>query len=97
VSAELQTAQIAPHRKATGALDEVMEADTSTPMAVTACRKAFRALAEEMRDIKKRYFYVSPLAEAVLPRWGLKRTTRCRHRAGPRNAGNGGDLPGGAA
>ncbi|MDR0723151.1 MAG: hypothetical protein LBF75_10255 [Treponema sp.] len=45
---------------------------TRTPVATAQCKTAFEALTAKMRDIKKRYFYVPPLADADLVSLGLK-------------------------
>jgi hypothetical protein len=46
--------------------------ETRTPVANARCKTAFDALTAKMRDIKKRWFYVPPLADADLIGLGLK-------------------------
>ena len=46
--------------------------ETRTPVASARCKTAFDALAAKMRDIKKRWFHVPPLADADIIGLGLK-------------------------
>jgi hypothetical protein len=54
------------------ALSRAKNEATRTPVVTARCREAFGRLEEEMRDIKKRHFYISPLAEADFVALGLK-------------------------
>ncbi|MDR2742243.1 MAG: hypothetical protein LBB98_08855 [Treponema sp.] len=45
---------------------------TRTPVATAKCKAAFDALADKMRDIKRRYFLVPPLTEVDLVSLGLR-------------------------
>jgi hypothetical protein len=54
------------------ALSAAKNETTRTPVATAACKRAFKALEEAMRDLKKRYFFVPPLTEADLIGLGLK-------------------------
>jgi hypothetical protein len=57
---------------AEAALTTAKNETTRTPVATAACKTAFKALKEAMRDLKKRYFFVPPLTEADLIGLGLK-------------------------
>jgi hypothetical protein len=54
------------------ALNAAKDESSRTPVAAAVCRSAFEALTAKMRDIKERYFYVSPLTAADLVGLGLK-------------------------
>jgi hypothetical protein len=45
---------------------------TRTPVVTAQCRETFRRLEEKMRYIKKRFFYIPPLAEADIAALGLR-------------------------
>jgi hypothetical protein len=57
---------------ADGALANAKNEATRTPVITAQCKTAFEALTAKMRDSKKRYFYVPPLADADLVSLGLK-------------------------
>jgi len=46
--------------------------ETRTPVASARCKTAFNSLTDKMRDIKKRWFHVPPLADADIIGLGLK-------------------------
>jgi len=54
------------------ALKTAQNEETRTPVASARCKTAFNALTAKMRDIKKRWFHVPPLAEADIIALGLK-------------------------
>jgi hypothetical protein len=54
------------------ALDAAQNEATRTPVVTAQCKTAFGALAEKMRDIKRRYFFEPPLADADIVSLGLK-------------------------
>jgi hypothetical protein len=56
---------------ADAALAAAKNETTRTPVATARCRAAFDAMTAKMRDIKKRRFYVPPLADADLVSLGL--------------------------
>jgi hypothetical protein len=68
VVTELETRTDAADAALTAAQNE----ETRTPVATARCHETFKVLEEEMRDIKKRYFFVPPLTEADLVGLGLK-------------------------
>jgi hypothetical protein len=53
------------------ALADAMSSDRTQAM-TARCKTAFDALIAQMRDIKKRYFYIPPLTEADMINLGLK-------------------------
>ena len=57
---------------AESALATAQNETTRTPVATAQCRAAFEALAEKMRDIKRRYFLEPPLTDADIISLGLK-------------------------
>jgi hypothetical protein len=54
------------------ALTTAQNETTRTPVAAAQCRAAFEALAEKMRDMKRRYFLTPPLTDADYISLGLK-------------------------
>ncbi|MDR1220153.1 MAG: hypothetical protein LBK73_11190 [Treponema sp.] len=56
---------------AESALDAAKNETTRTPVATARCREAFDALADAMRDMKRRYFLKPPLADADYVALGL--------------------------
>jgi hypothetical protein len=54
------------------AFAEAKNETTRTPVATAKCKEAFSHLTALMRDAKKRYFYVPPLADSDLISLGLK-------------------------
>jgi hypothetical protein len=57
---------------AAAALNTAKTETTRTPVATAQCKEAFEALADKMRDIKRRYFLSPPLTEADMISLGLK-------------------------
>jgi hypothetical protein len=57
---------------ADAALTTAQTETTRTSVATAQCKAAFDALAEKMRDIKRRYFLSPPLTEADYIALGLK-------------------------
>ena len=58
--------------EAESALAEAQNETTRTPVATARCKEAFMTLETRMRDLKKRFLYVPPLAESDLVSLGLK-------------------------
>jgi hypothetical protein len=54
------------------ALTTAQNETTRTPVATAQCKAAFEALAEKMRDMKRRYFLTPPLTDADYISLGLK-------------------------
>ena len=57
---------------AESALAVAQNETTRTPVSTAQCKAAFEALAEKMRDIKRRYFLEPPLTDADIISLGLK-------------------------
>jgi hypothetical protein len=52
---------------ANSALETAQTELTRTPVTTARCKAAFEALADKMRDIKRRYFLEPPLTDAFIP------------------------------
>ena len=72
VPAAVLTELDALFQAAESALATAQNETTRTPVATAQCRAAFEALAEKMRDIKRRYFLEPPLTDADIISLGLK-------------------------
>jgi hypothetical protein len=59
-------------QSADAALTAARNESTRTPVATAQCKTAFEALTAKMRDIKRRYFFTPPLADADFTALGLK-------------------------
>jgi hypothetical protein len=67
---------------AQAALTKAQESETRTPVTTAACKTAFDALVECLRDIKKRWLHTPPLTPADLKSLGLEERDTTPTRSG---------------
>jgi hypothetical protein len=72
IPADALTGLDALYQAADSALATAQNETTRTTVANAQCRAAFEAMAEKMRDVKRRYFLEPPLTDADLISLGLK-------------------------